>query len=118
MDQVVKLVAYAFGTCAFLLFLGFGIGGATAAPEYALVFVDANRMVYIAPSCVSRQEWTLYPHLSLGQARKLKLDPEPKCRDEGGFIQEDRSASGHLLEKIGALGPLPSRWNRDGTWNW
>lgn len=88
------------------------------APEYALVFIDASYNTYIAPPCLAREKWGAYPQITIAQAYKLKLNLEPKCRDDGGFVQEDRSLAGVMLEKVGLLSPLKSRWNPDGTWNW
>lgn len=118
MKEALRLVAAAVVVCAFFLFAGFGIGGSLVAPNHAIVFVDANQNVYIAPSCVPKEKWPLYPHLTIEQADKLKLSPEAACRDAGGFIQEGRSLTGHLFQKIGLLDPPDSRWNADGTWNW
>lgn len=47
-----------------------------------------------------------------------KFSPDEHCRDQNGFMQDGRSASGMFLERIGILGPIKSRWNQDGTWNW
>ena len=52
------------------------------------------------------------------EARKLKYEPDKKCQDEAGFSQDDRSLTGRICERMGMLPPLPSRWNKDGTWNW
>ena len=40
------------------------------------------------------------------------------ARTKAGFSQDGRSLSGKLMERLGMLPPLPSRWNPDGTWNW
>lgn len=118
MNKVLRLGSTVLGVCAFLVFLGFGIESSKVAPDYALVFVDENQNLYIAPPCLSREKWMLYAHLTIGQAHKLNLNPEPKCREESGFIQEGRSLTGVMLEKFGLLEPMGSRWNSDGTWNW
>ena len=98
------------------LFLGFGIGSDRSMPANAVLYLDHTSRVYIAPPCVtSRGNLAV---ATAAAAYALKYRPEAKCRDEGGFVQEDRSLTGHLLEKIGILGPVPSRWNADGSWNW
>jgi hypothetical protein len=48
----------------------------------------------------------------------LKYEPDQKCGGESGFTQDGRSYTGNLLERMGLLPPLPSRWNEDGSWNW
>lgn len=107
-----------FVVCAVLLYLGFGIGSTIVSPDNAIVFAPSSEQVYIAPPCLSQEERSVIPQLTIGQARILKLNPDPKCRDEGGFTQEGRSLSGKVLEQLGLLGRMPSRWNSDGTWNW
>lgn len=52
------------------------------------------------------------------EIRRMPYKPDTECRDAGGFMQDGRSLSGLLLEYVGLLPPLPSRWNPDGTWNW
>jgi hypothetical protein len=104
---------------AFIFYLGFGISSTIVAPEYARVFALPNDNLYVAPQCLSLEETERYKPLTVGDARKLKLQPEPRCRDErGGFVQEGRSLTGNLMEQLGFLGQIPSRWNSDGTWNW
>ena len=118
MNQFLKFGSTVLGICVLLVFVGFGIGSSKVAPEYALVFVDASQNTYITPPCLARDKWMLSPRFTIEQAHKLKLTPEPKCRDEGGFVQEGRSLTGVMFEKLGLLDPVQSRWNPDGTWNW
>ena len=99
-----------------LLCLGFFIGSSRGMPEYAHVFVDDKARTYFAPACVERRPGLRFT--TAREARNLKYRPDRKCKNEGGFIQDDRSLTGHLLQKIGILKPIPSRWNPDGTWNW
>lgn len=110
------LACVATGT-VFLLFFGFGIGASVVAPEHAIVIIDEDRKLYFAPPCVS-EEMRHLPRITIGQARKLSFNPDTVCRDTGGFMQETRSLSGQLLQKLGVLSPLRSRWNADGSWNW
>lgn len=117
MSKLGILLAYVAAGVGFLFFLGFGIGASVVAPEHALVIIDADRKSYFAPPCISEQ-MRHFPRITIGQARKLGLNPDAACRDAGGFVQEARSLSGQLLQKVGALSPLRSRWNADGSWNW
>lgn len=48
---------------------------------------------------------------------RKNLNPNVECREANGFIEDGRSISGRLLEKIGILPKFVSRWNSDGTWN-
>jgi hypothetical protein len=52
------------------------------------------------------------------EARKLRYNPERKCRDSGSFNQDGRSLTGMLLKKIGILSPITTRCNEDGSWNY
>jgi hypothetical protein len=130
MKTTMQYIGFVLGVCAFLVWLGFGIGSSRTVPEHALVFARPAQNVYVAPHCISTQEIRdlakdplmgeriISLTMTIGEAHKLKLLPDPKCRDEGGFVQEGRSLSGMLLERIGLLSPLESRWNPDGSWNW
>ena len=96
-----------------------GIRSNKAPPKNTIVFVDNDTHTYIAPPCVTAQkDWTHYSRMTIEQAEKLNFNPNPVCRKHGVFEQEDRSLGGHVLEKIGILKPLPSRWNPNGSWNW
>lgn len=85
-------------------------------PDNAIVFLNDQARTYIAPPCVTEHENLRVA--TAAEAHKLKYNPDRECRDEGGFIQEGRTGVFLLLEAIGLLEPLPSRWNADGTWNW
>lgn len=118
MNQLLRVGSTFLGVFVFLIVIGFGIGSSKVAPDNAVVFINASQNTYIAPPCIARERWALYPRITIEQAYRLKLNPEPKCRDDGGFVQEGRSLTGSMFEKVGLLSPLKSRWNLDGTWNW
>ena len=101
---------------AFLFFAGFGIGSSIQMPDNAFIYVDDSTKTYISPPFVTSKD-----KLRLVRYREIrgeKYNPDPSCREENGFMQEGRSLSGNLLESIGVLSSLISRWNVDGTWNW
>lgn len=103
----------------FLFFVGFGVGVSKSPPKNAIVFFDSTEKTYFAPPCVKAlDERTTLTKSTIGKVYKLKLNPDPECRDTEAFLQEARSLSGQLLVKIGILKPLKSRWNIDGSWNW
>ena len=102
---------------ASLFFLGFGVGSSVTAPSQALVYVDSTSKTYVAPSCMRDLDLKL-AMMTIREARNFNFSPAPECRDSGGFIQEARSLSGQVLENIGLLPRIKSRWNSDGTWNW
>jgi hypothetical protein len=102
----------------FLLFVGFGIGTGEGIPKHAIVLLDDQAHTYTSPLCVSEEEVHRLRESKIEEAYALNYNPEPGCRDKGMFTAEGRSLSGGLLEAIGLIGPLPNRWNANGTWNW
>jgi hypothetical protein len=86
-------------------------------PDHAIVLLDDQNHTYLSPLCADREKKE-YRLSKAAEARKLKYEPDKKCQDEAGFSQDDRSLTGRVCEKMGMLPPLPSRWNKDGTWNW
>ena len=103
----------------FFFSIGFGVGVSKSAPKHAIVFVNSAKKTYFAPPCVKTlDERTTLTESTIGKVYKLKLNPDPECRETGAFLQDARSPSGQLLVKIGVLKPLKSRWNIDGSWNW
>lgn len=109
-------VAVALG--GLLVCIGFGIGSSEIMPQNAELYLDHSMRLYISPPCVSLQDRAQLSLATVAEARKLAYQPEPKCRDEGGFTQDGRSLSGRLFEWLGVVGPLQGRWNLDGSWNW
>lgn len=126
-----------------LFLLGFGIESTRSMPDNARVFIDTERDTYLAPPCVRvtpEQEQLIESRLtgahtfqdSLGifvettsllpavrfELRELDVRPDPDCRDSGAFFQEGRSLSGLLLQRVGLLEPVESRWRDDGSWKW
>ena len=69
-----RLVGITCVGCAFLVFLGCGIGSTIVAPGNALVFAPSMQKVYFAPACLHQEERNLIPQLTIGQARILKLE--------------------------------------------
>ena len=116
MERVADFLKGVAGVAGLLLFLGFGMSSHTSAPKNAVVLVSEVTKEYHAPPCVA--DLGTFQRMTIGDARALRYKPNSECRDADGFVQETRSASGSMLEWIGILGPLPSRWNEDGSWNW
>ncbi len=120
-----------------LVILG-SLDSVNSMPSHALVLLHDPDSTYVAPPCDPiwnedyEKEWNargegtefdaeqfLYSlALSAETARRLGYRGNRECADAGGFVQEGRSSLGDLLEAVGLLKPLPSRWNEDGTWNW
>lgn len=118
------------GLIGALLGLGLLIDSVAVAPKHAIVLVDYETRVYLAPPCIdawaarapTEAEKIARPYrlesLPLGPAQEAGFTPEPRCRDQGGFTQEMRSLTGKLFERVGVLKPVKGRWNEDGSWNW
>ncbi len=106
--------AIAVGT---LFVMGFGISSARTAPDYAVVVVDAEQKLYFAPPCTT-DRMRYFVRITLSEARKRGFQVDSSCREASAFQQEDWSLSGQLLQRLGVLPSLRSRWNPDGSWNW
>ena len=104
-----------------ILILGLSITNTKTVPDHAILYVNDVTKIYIAPPCIDEINKLNYLHLrpvTAKEAHRLKYNPDAKCRDSSGFIQDGRSLTGIFSEYIGLLEPLPSRWNNDGSWNW
>ncbi len=101
----------------FTLMAGFFIVPSRTMPDHAIVLLDDQNHTYLSPVCANKEKKD-YRVSNAAEARKLKYEPDKKCQDEGGFSQDGRSLTGNFCERLGMLPPLPSRWNKDGTWNW
>ena len=101
----------------FTLLAGFFIVPTRDMPDHAIVLLDDQNRTYTSPGCAG-QEQKNYRQARAAEARKLNYAPDKKCRDQGGFRQDDRSITGNLMVRLGLLPPRPSSWNPDGTWNW
>ena len=110
-------------TFPIILLIGLGsyIDTVIAPPPHAQMYVNADEKVYVSVPCAAN-----YPEKYANRkfTRALTKDipsdfkPSRECREASGFNQEGRTLNGKILEAIGFLGPLRSRWNADGTWNW
>lgn len=97
-------------------------------PDYAIVYADPEKKIYYAPPYIDNlKSLSKLPRdinekklraVTLKEARDLQCQPDNTSNEKGYFVQQYRKASSFLLEKAGILKPLPSRWNKDGTWNW
>lgn len=129
MDKLKQVGLYILITPIILLFIGFGIGTTSGCPDHTLLLVNRDTKEYYAPPCIMTEGYdnvdkirmfAMLTNLTVLTDKELKgkgLKLNADCRDEGGFVEEGRSLSGGLLEKIGLLPKFKSRWNDDGTWN-
>jgi hypothetical protein len=87
----------------------------------AIVVATEKDNTYLSLPCVPdvhsnglKDRWIM----RLEEARIIGLKPDPDCINSGGFIQEERSLSGHILELVGILSPIPRRLSPNGTWDY
>jgi hypothetical protein len=108
--------------------MSMGISVVQTTPDYAFVYVDHDKKTYYSPAYLydigepgALKRSIDIENLQLTKIEDVhdaKYDPDDECRNEGYFMQEYSSYFRYLLEKIGILKPVQSRWNKDGTWNW
>jgi hypothetical protein len=96
--------------------IGLGIGSSKEMPDNAQVYVNDAAKTYLAPPCIKTAMGLRI--ITADEARTLGYRPDDKCRNEGAFMQDDRSLTGLFLQTVGILKPIPSRWNEDGSWNY
>jgi hypothetical protein len=101
----------------FTLRAGFFMVPTQDLPDHAVVFLDDRNRTYLSPGCAEGDRGA-YRRSTAAEARRLQYRPDEKCRETGGFSQEQRSLTGNFLVRLRLLPPVPSRWNRDGSWNW
>ena len=116
MDRLFRAIRIIGGFALLFFMIGLGIGTSSPIPDHALVYLDDEVKTYSAPLFL--QDPASQPLVTIVEARRLTYSPDRHSRDTGAFFEEGRSISGMLLEKVGILGPLPSRWNADGSWNY
>jgi hypothetical protein len=97
-----------------------GTDSLTPAPDYAIAYINHDNNTYLTPPCLNKPETRKLEQSTIAGAYKkeLNLGPDPDCREADGFFQQNRTGFGTLMEKIGILSPIKSRWNPDGTWNY
>ena len=124
-----NILFYILVTPIFLFFVGFSLTTESNCPDKTLIFVNENTKEYFAPPCLMKSGFDNIDQINkYAKDHNLKvyldkqitgkgLYPNPECREGKGFTQDGRSFSGEILEKIGLLPKLKTRWNADGTWN-
>jgi hypothetical protein len=116
MEKVFLAIKFAAALIGIIWMIGLGIGTSKTMPYHAQVYVNDAAKTYLAPPCIKTT--ADFRVINVGEARTLGYRPDVECRDDGGFMQDDRSLTGKFLETIGILKPIPSRWNEDGSWNY
>lgn len=131
-DLFARLPGWAQSLCAGLLLFGWiplVVQTESYVPSHALVIYDIASDTYIAPPCISDDEDIRFrvdigaptpelPVLTYKEAVERGGKSSELCIETGSWFMTNRSLMGKLLERIGWLSPMPSRWNDDGSWNW
>ena len=116
MSRLIKGLQAVVTGIVFLFLIGLGISSTKTMPKNTIILLDHTNKQFLAPACVLDPSY--YSVATVHEAHELNYHANPNCRDQGAFGQEGRSLSGIMLEKLGLLSPLQSRWNADGSWNW
>ena len=103
---------------AVLLFgMGFAVTIPAHMPDYALVFLDDDNAVYLAPQCVPLWQRRAPPdaHMlrrsHLAAAEALEYQPDKACAETSAFHPPGPSLSRLLLQKAGLIGAPPQWWD-------
>ena len=99
-----------------IFIIGLILGSLKVMPDHAVVYVNDTAKTYFGPPCIKTTVGLRA--IAAGEARRIGYEPDRKCRDEGTFTQVGRSLTGIFFQSVGILGPKPSRWNENGSWNW
>ncbi len=115
-NPVYRIVLIIITVAIALFSLGMTVEMSKTMPNSATVYLDGEAKTYFAPPCVGRD--TALRGVTASEAHFMGYEPNPDCENKGWFTQKGRSLSGDLLQRLGVLAPLPSRWNADGSWNY
>lgn len=115
---MVNTIRFVFLMLIFTFLAGFYLVPTRPMPDNALLLLDDQNKTYFSPACAKTSGKQSLRPASAAEARRLKYEPDQSCGGDAGFRQEGRSLSGNFLVRLGMLPPLPSRWNKDGAWNW
>ncbi|MFZ5647571.1 MAG: hypothetical protein ACOY30_08130 [Bacillota bacterium] len=127
MKKTSNIPAIIVGIILFVALFGSNYTVTLSAPDYAIVYADPEKKIYYAPPFVDNMNKTKpqepvdvkkLQRLTLKEAQSRNYRPDEVSREKGYFEHRYRTFTSYLLEKIGLMKPLPSRWTRDGDWNW
>ncbi len=100
-----------------LFVLSMAVSSTSSAPDNAKVYADDNSKIYYAPPYLSENmiDTKQFRLTTIEKVHNLKYKPDPTCRDQGYFEQEDGSMIEVALKKIGII-EEKKRWSVDGNW--
>jgi hypothetical protein len=117
-SRVGRLFLSLLALVGMLAYLGGGVTSIVSVPGYAVVYLDDVHKTYLSLPCLD--DWKRRPTQTIDTLRqalrrdayKLGYQMDEDCRNAGGFSEDDRSAAGLVLEKLGILSPLEHWWDR------
>jgi hypothetical protein len=122
------IIAILIGIVIFVSLFGSIYTVKLPAPDNAVVYIDQEKKIYYAPPLIDKLAKSPQPEQTidvkklkastLKEVRALNYSPDEVSREKGYFVQQYRSFTSYLLEKMGLSKPLPSRWTKEGAWNW
>lgn len=132
MAKMKTVFTYIAAGIIFIVGVCFGISSIIPVPTHAFAYMNALTKEIYAPTCLDQQTKTTLQrpckHCTMereyfvlgpiGIMRSMGGKFNDECNNSGAFSQDGRTLLGIILEYIGILPPLKSRWNPDGTWNW
>jgi hypothetical protein len=92
-------------------------------PPGTTVYVKDESKVYYAPPYILGNKYPAGLDVSdlrampVAEAEASGFKADPQCA-EMGYFKERYNLKDRILIKIGLVEPEPSRWNKDGSWNW
>lgn len=130
MKKLKKLIIYSFSLLTFLFIIGFSIESIQQCPDDTLFFVSEQNKEYFSPPCIMKSGFNdvseikffaVMTNLKVYKSKDITINhftPNIGCRQKSGFLEQPKSYSLILLEKIGLVSTAQSRWNTDGSWNY
>ena len=117
-----KNIAIYIGIAVFLvLIFGLGIKTTRVMPDNAVIVVNDTLRIYAPPHCY-KETGRVTPNDTyttiFSEIKGKGYEPDSICRNQGYFHDEPVSILRDILENNGILKPRPSRWKKDGSWNW
>ncbi|MFZ5643801.1 MAG: hypothetical protein ACOY46_09455 [Bacillota bacterium] len=118
-----NIIAVLVGLILLVVLMGQNFTVPLSAPDHAIVYVDAQKKIYYAPSYIDiakppSVDVKKLTRLTLTEAKAQNYAANETSVEKGYFRQEYRPLTTFILEKVGLAKPLPVRWNKDGSWNW
>ncbi len=134
-ERIIKKARSTGTILAGLFLISLGIETVIDTPPHAVMYVHRKTGHYVSPPCLKELELERgdYRMTTRAELHKIweedtaagrvadkarRVFPDKRCSQMSGHSQEGRSLGGLILERVGLLWPLHSRWDEDGNWRW